>query len=349
MAKQKGGKGGKGGNSNPGSQKSKSGHNKNSRNDHKTRNQKQKCYSHSRSSNSSSSIDDIQFRKTLLNQGYTIKEISSDGNCLFRSLSDQLHHDSGSSHFQIRDDICNHLSKNKEEFSMFLLMEDGDEDVMNFEEYVEKMRRDGEWGGNVELVAASRVYGRGIKIFSGLFDGGVWLIESDFGGDTSKTCTLEKGGDLLLSYHENDHYNSVHSIGASYSKNQSQPQQSESSGTKKKKSGNVDDAESLHVNNNPQKKGGNGQSNNKSSGSNIGTGNSMQLDLQSATRKVPTRGSECPCGSGLKYKKCCLSKLKSDKRLAKLKEAHHLNGEDDPKNGDRNVEEYIGDFKVLTI
>mmetsp|Transcript_30335 Transcript_30335/g.65003 ORF Transcript_30335/g.65003 Transcript_30335/m.65003 type:complete len:354 (-) Transcript_30335:29-1090(-) len=353
MAKQKGGKGGRGGNSNVGSKKSKGGssdHNKNnSRNNNKNKNQKQKSYSHSQSSTSSTSIDDTQFRKTLLNQGYTINEISSDGNCLFRSLSDQLHHDSGSSHFQIRDDICNHLSKNKEEFSMFLLMEDSDEDVMNFEEYVENMRRDGEWGGNVELVAASRVYGRDIKIFSGVFDGGVWLIESDFGGDSSKSGTLGKGGDLLLSYHENDHYNSVHSIGASYSKPQSQQLQSESNGAKKKKKGSANDAESLNVNNNPQKKGEKALWNSKGN-SKIGSSNSIHLEIQSATRKMPTRGAECPCGSGLKYKKCCLSKLKSDRRLAKMKGNNQLNGDDDANNGcDNNGKEYIGDFKVLTI
>ena len=84
--------------------------------------------------------DDTTFRNTLLNQGNTIKEMTGDGSCLFRSLSDQLYHDSGSKHDVIRHDVCNHLSKNKEEFQYFLLMDEDDEDVLDIDEYISKMR-----------------------------------------------------------------------------------------------------------------------------------------------------------------------------------------------------------------
>jgi hypothetical protein len=56
-------------------------------------------------------------------------------------------------------------------------MKDEDEDIVDFEEYVHKVREDGEWGGNVELVVASRVWRRKVKIFSRLYDGGVMLIQ----------------------------------------------------------------------------------------------------------------------------------------------------------------------------
>lgn len=93
---------------------------------------------------------DASFRSSLLNQGYAIKEMIADGNCLFRSLADQLsyhHHDFGdgstnnnSMHVVVRQDVCNYLSQHKEEFQHFLLMEDDDEDVFNVDQYIEKMR-----------------------------------------------------------------------------------------------------------------------------------------------------------------------------------------------------------------
>ena len=84
--------------------------------------------------------DDTTFRNTLLNQGNTIKEMTGDGSCLFRSLSDQLYHDCGSKHDVVRHDVCNYLSKNKEEFQFFLLMDEDDEDVLDIDEYISKMR-----------------------------------------------------------------------------------------------------------------------------------------------------------------------------------------------------------------
>jgi len=95
---------------------------------------------------------DANFRTSLLNQGYDIKEMNADGNCLFRSIADQLlyhQHDSfvfGASktngmHVVVRQDVCNYLSQYKDEFQHFLLMDDDDEDVFNVDQYIEKMRQ----------------------------------------------------------------------------------------------------------------------------------------------------------------------------------------------------------------
>lgn len=94
---------------------------------------------------------DANFRSSLLNQGYCIKEMNADGNCLFRSLADQLsYHQRDSSgvrssicsnmHVVVRQDVCNYLSQHKDEFQHFLLMEDDDEDVFNVDQYIERMR-----------------------------------------------------------------------------------------------------------------------------------------------------------------------------------------------------------------
>lgn len=84
--------------------------------------------------------------------------MAADGNCLFRSLSDQLYHDFGNNHELVRREVCDYLAGHESEFSAFLVLDDEDEDASDFTTYVETMRRDGEWGGNLELVVASRLY-----------------------------------------------------------------------------------------------------------------------------------------------------------------------------------------------
>ena len=39
-------------------------------------------------------------------------------------------------------------------------MEDEDEDVLSIDSYINKMREDGEWGGNVEIVVESALIDR---------------------------------------------------------------------------------------------------------------------------------------------------------------------------------------------
>ena len=107
------------------------------------------------------SVDDFKLRQSVEQDGYTIIDMSPDGNCLFRALSDQLHGDYGNNHEFVRSEICDFMEQNKEDFEIFLVFEDdeGDsEDAEDFESYISNMRTDGEWGGNLELVAAARYY-----------------------------------------------------------------------------------------------------------------------------------------------------------------------------------------------
>lgn len=90
----------------------------------------------------------------------TIIEMSADGNCLFRSVSDQLHYDHGNSHEEVRSEVCDYMQEMEEDFKSFLVHDedDDDHDADDFESYVHGMRQDGVWGGNLELVAAARLY-----------------------------------------------------------------------------------------------------------------------------------------------------------------------------------------------
>jgi hypothetical protein len=113
--------------------------------------------------------DDVEFRRQLEQDGtMSINDMTGDGNCLFRSLADQLYFDYGSKHKETRQDVCDYIDFMEAEFSEFLVLDENeeDEDAANFGEYVRTMRTDGEWGGNLELVAAARLYGRNIKVFS---------------------------------------------------------------------------------------------------------------------------------------------------------------------------------------
>lgn len=102
--------------------------------------------------------NDAQFRQEVQDGPRTIVNIEADGNCLFGAISDQLHHDVGNLHAEIRHYVCDYIQAMREEFENFLMMEEDDEDVADFDSYVQNMRQEGEWGGNVELVAASRLY-----------------------------------------------------------------------------------------------------------------------------------------------------------------------------------------------
>lgn len=107
---------------------------------------------------------DARLRTTLAMDGLEIVEMSPDGNCLFRSLSDQLFGDYGNKHGEVRSEVCDFMEKHQEDFKVFLVFEDKDdedqqeEDARDFEHYIETIRKDGEWGGNLEIVAAARLH-----------------------------------------------------------------------------------------------------------------------------------------------------------------------------------------------
>lgn len=87
--------------------KGKQEHKKSSKNHHKNNNYNN-C-----NINGYNDHDDI-FRQKLEKDGTKkIIEMGADGNCMFRSISDQLYGDYGNNHADIRHDICNWLEKNE--------------------------------------------------------------------------------------------------------------------------------------------------------------------------------------------------------------------------------------------
>ena len=96
------------------------------------------------------------FAKILLADGFELKEVGRDGNCFFRSLCDQLEgHEH--EHEGYRSRVMEYVAKHEDEFSPFLSFGEGDEEEdKDFESYIERMRTDSEWAGQVELIAAAQ-------------------------------------------------------------------------------------------------------------------------------------------------------------------------------------------------
>jgi hypothetical protein len=193
----------------------------------KNHSNKSKQHKHKKEKN-----DDYSFRQKIQNEGEReIIEMVADGNCLFRSISHQLYNDYGQKHDVVRHDICTYLEENEDDFKVYLLLEDSNDgdDVCDFDDYIDQMRMDGEWGGDVEIVGAARLYKRTITIFS---NAGAYNISID--DDEEKS-----GPNILLSYHDNMHYNSVHDrsnnyIGSSTSSNKNTATQSAQTSKRKK-------------------------------------------------------------------------------------------------------------------
>ncbi|KAG2206808.1 hypothetical protein INT47_007564, partial [Mucor saturninus] len=94
----------------------------------------------------------------LKNLGLCTKNIAGDGNCLFRSLSDQFYGQDGN-HKAIRHQVCQFLRDNKEEYQFFV------EDDQSFEHHVDCMSRNATYGGNMELAAFAKMQQVNIKVY----------------------------------------------------------------------------------------------------------------------------------------------------------------------------------------
>jgi OTU domain-containing protein 3 len=140
------------------------------------------------------SNEEKKFSNDLLEEGYGIEYIEADGNCLFRSISDQLHHNQNH-HSEIRQQVMDFIEQNSEHFELFI------EDDESFVDYLSRMRGNGEWGGHQELYAASQVLNVNIHVHQ--LDAPQFLLPASGRG---KNPTIR---DIHLSYHGEYHYNSL--------------------------------------------------------------------------------------------------------------------------------------------
>lgn len=144
------------------------------------------------------SLEEKKFANDLFEEGgYVIEYIDADGNCLFRSISDQLYQ-TQDRHSEIRQQVMDFIEQNSEHFELFI------EDDESFVDYLNRMRRNGEWGGHQELYAASQVLNINIHVHQ--LDAPQFLLPASGRG---KNPTIR---DIHLSYHGEYHYNSLKQI-----------------------------------------------------------------------------------------------------------------------------------------
>ena len=136
---------------------------------------------------------DEEFIKDLEKIGYFIREVGGDGNCLFRSVSDQMDN-TEKNHKMYREMCLTYMKNNPDEFSPFI------EDDETFDKYLERMGEDGEWGGNLEIYALSKILNANFYIY--IHKHPMYIVNN-----------FEKPKkNILLTYHEGKHYNSLRKL-----------------------------------------------------------------------------------------------------------------------------------------
>ncbi|GKY90682.1 hypothetical protein MPSEU_000041600 [Mayamaea pseudoterrestris] len=272
-----------------------------------------------KSGSSPLSAEDVALRRSITEDGTKeIIEVSADGNCLFRALSDQLYYDHGAAHEDVRSDVCNYLQAHETDFCHFLVLDDEDappneEDASDFTSYVEKMRRDGTWGGNVELVAAARLYRRNILVHSADLD--TFMIDCD---ESNASHQRDSVPNMMVSYHDNDHYNSVRDTRMSKPPTFTKvyfEMPATADGEEEDYDLNADngtDDTATTDNENESDETADTVATADDSGHGSGGDAVQQVDNSindAATSSLtPSKSAPCPCGSGRRYRKCCMLK-----------------------------------------
>ena len=109
-----------------------------------------------------------RFQSTTFN-GMTVKDVGSDGNCLFRAVA-FLINGSEDDHMKFREQTVAWLMENKDIVLPFMggisarvdfHREFGETD---YQEYVAKLRNDGIWGGEESLLALASIYNYEIDV-----------------------------------------------------------------------------------------------------------------------------------------------------------------------------------------
>ncbi|KAI9489756.1 hypothetical protein BDB00DRAFT_841255 [Zychaea mexicana] len=131
----------------------------------------------------------------LRDLGLCTKDMTGDGNCLFRALSDQ-YHGYDTEYPTFRRDVCGFLREHEDEYKFFV------ENDQSFDHHLECMEEDGTYGGNMELAAFARMRQVDIKVYQ---PGLIYVIRGVDENEEAETI-------LHIAYHSWEHYSSVRNL-----------------------------------------------------------------------------------------------------------------------------------------
>ena len=181
------------------------------------------------------------FSNQLAKIGLELRDITGDGNCCFRALSDQMVGDENQ-HLIYRKSVCTFMRENRDDFEPFVvaLIADNEDEENNgngngnsnraigktrqatrelansakkvdaFEKYIRNLEQPGTYADNGCLVAFARLNQVDINIHQLNLE--IWTIN-----DTNMAKNGNNRKDLVrqlhLSYHNGEHYSSIRPIG----------------------------------------------------------------------------------------------------------------------------------------
>ncbi|KAL4467723.1 hypothetical protein ABPG74_013058 [Tetrahymena malaccensis] len=180
-----------------------------------------------------------QHNEQLAKKGLVLRQMDSDGNCLFRSVADQLYGDQ-SLHSEIRKYVIEYLQIEKPYFINFIAemeenskknkkknkkrkekqeklqkeIEQAEKQVeiepkneldLLFDRYVQEMSENGTWGDNIEIQIISEIYQRSVEIY-------VAFQETPMRTFHENQDKFKVNEPIRLSYHGECHYNSIKSL-----------------------------------------------------------------------------------------------------------------------------------------
>lgn len=144
-----------------------------------------------------------KIKDKLSKKSLKIKEVISDGNCMYYAVSDQIKGQLAieKSFQDLRDLTCEYMLRNSDDFQPYLTNDEGDFlDLEKYKEYCLNIKNTPVWGGQLELKALSDVLKVSIEVVQA--EGSDIII-----GDDQKNR-------LVITYHRHmlgsgEHYNST--------------------------------------------------------------------------------------------------------------------------------------------
>jgi len=125
-------------------------------------------------------------------KGFDIKQMATDGACMFRAVADQVYGDQ-EMHSVVRRHCMDYMLKNRDFFSPYV--------TEDFSCYIRRKRNEHAHGNHIEMQALSEMYNRPIEVYQ-------YSCEP-INTFHSRSYYHDDNAPIRLSYHGNVHYNSI--------------------------------------------------------------------------------------------------------------------------------------------